>query len=261
MKERIRNLSGYQKFILIALAVMAVGFGVLYVITIRREGYAYRDGLLMQSQENGNTLWSGVVEGRNAVFTVHPDKTVEYRWGDRTYGLYILKDDPTAVPKDHKLRDSMTGIQLYCEKKLLFRGGIMKVYSENYAYYMPYTEDGKEDFELILNIKNGSAADANGNTVDTSEPSVSTILQLMYGPSLLHRGNGAFWFWGLLISLITAGSVLYDDKIFRWNMKWTVRNPEDAEPSDWYIVSRHISWTVVGLAALVIYIIGLTGVN
>ena len=102
--ERFKQLSGFQKFVLIALALMALVFSVLYFVTIRREGFAYLDGLLMRSEENGDTLWSGAVEGRMAVFTVHPDKTVEYRWGDKHYGPYTVKEDPiehyTADPED-----------------------------------------------------------------------------------------------------------------------------------------------------------------
>ena len=89
--ERFRKLSNFQKFVLIAQAVMVLVFSVLYAVTVRREGFAYEDGLLMRSEENGDILWSGTVGGRNAVFTVHPDGTVDYRVGDSSYGPYEVR--------------------------------------------------------------------------------------------------------------------------------------------------------------------------
>ena len=258
MRERFRELSAYQKFILIALAVMALGFGVLYMITIRREGFAYRDGLLMQSEENGNTLWSGTVEGRMAVFTVHPDKSVEYSWGNQHYGPYTLKEDPTAIPKDHVNSGSMTGIEIHRGGQLLFRGGVLKVYIDNEEYYSLYNEDGTPEYgSFTISSVNGIVTDEHGSVIDTRAPSVTVIAQMMFGPGLSHYGSGGFWFCGLLLSFITALSVVYADELFRWNMRRTIRNAEGAEPSDWYVLSRGISWTVASIAILVIYIIGL----
>ena len=37
--ERIRELTSYQKFILIILVLLVLGFGVLYGITTARVGY------------------------------------------------------------------------------------------------------------------------------------------------------------------------------------------------------------------------------
>ena len=52
--ERFRKLSNFQKLLLIAQAVMVLVFSVLYAVTVRREGFAYEDGLLMRSEENGD---------------------------------------------------------------------------------------------------------------------------------------------------------------------------------------------------------------
>jgi hypothetical protein len=42
---------------------------------------------------------------------------------------------------------------------------------------------------------------------------------------------------------------------------WDIRNPEKAEPSDWYLFSERVTWIAcTGLAAY-LYWINLTGIN
>ena len=49
------------------------------------------------------------------------------------------------------------------------------------------------------------------------EPSVSTILDLMDGPALTHKGAWLGWFGGVLICVIAALAMLFADELFRWN--------------------------------------------
>ena len=254
MKERFSRMSGFQKFILIALAVMAAGFGLLYIHTIRREGYQYYDGLLFPSQENGKTVWSGVAEGRKVSFTVHPDKSVECRRGDKTYGPYTVKEDPSAV---RTLNKSLTGIEIRRGETVIFRGGMEKhSYEEGYYYHLEW-EDGTPYSAMMISTGTGLVKDERGQVFDAYEPSVYTIVSMMYGPNLTHRGHAGFWFLGLLCSFFTALSVLYADEIFRWNIRRTVRGAEDAEPTDYYLTSRAIVWTVILIVILTLYITGL----
>ena len=36
-----------------------------------------------------------------------------------------------------------------------------------------------------------------------------------------------------------------------------IQNVEDAKPSDWQIAERYISWSLLALVALIVFIIGL----
>ena len=54
--ERFQELTGYQKFILVILVLLAVGFGVLYAVTTSRVGYEYHNTILVHTEEGGNTL-------------------------------------------------------------------------------------------------------------------------------------------------------------------------------------------------------------
>ncbi len=254
MKERFSRMSGFQKFILIALVVMAAGFGLLYIHTIRREGYQYYDGLLIPSQENGNTVWSGVAEGRKVSFTVHPDKSVEYRWGDSIYGPYTVKEDPSAV---RTLNKSLTGIEIRRGETVIFRGGMEKLSYGEGDYYHLIWENGTPYSGITISTGTGVVMDEKGQILDVHEPDVYTIVSMMYGPVLTHRGHAGFWFLGLLCSFILALSVLYADDIFRWNIRWTVRGAEDAQPTDYAVTIRGLSWIVVLIVVLALYVTGL----
>lgn len=74
--ERIKELNHYQKGVLIVMIVMALVFAVIYPKIISRVGYAFKDTILVPSEENGNIMYSGKLMGEQVVFTVSGDKTV-----------------------------------------------------------------------------------------------------------------------------------------------------------------------------------------
>ena len=121
-----------------------------------------------------------------------------------------------------------------------------------------YNEDGTlADIGFLAASWNGIVMDENGNVIDQMEPSVSTILDLMTGPELTHKGEWLLWFGGTCICILTAFSILFADELFRWNMAFQIRNADQAEPSDWEIASRYIFWTGMPLLALFVFIEGL----
>lgn len=99
-------------------------------------------------------------------------------------------------------------------------------------------------------------ADESGSVV-SEEPSVLTLLTLISGPVLRHKGQWPVWLGGVLLCVITALTVLFADELFRWHL--SVPDPErrPAEPSDWEIAGRYLSWTALPLLALVVFILGL----
>lgn len=236
------------------MTVMVLVFTVVYPMTINREGFVYKDAILVPNQENGNTIYSGKIQGKRASFTVYADKTVEFQYGDKTYGPYSAKKDPTAIPKDSELGEFMTGVELRHGEKILFRGGVM----DHGDYLGLYNEDGSWDnIDLLLTTSNGIVMDENGNVIDPMEPSVSDILDLMAGPELTHKGEWSVWFGGVFICIITAILILFADELFRLNLAFQIRNVDQAEASDWEIAGRYITWTLLPIGALVVFIIGL----
>ena len=253
--ERIKNLNLYQKSILILMLVMAIVFAVLYPVTIARVGYEYKNAILVPSQENGSMVYSGKLKGKQACFTVTEDKTVLFQHGEKTYGPYTAKEDPTAIPKDSEMAEYMTGVELREGDEILFRGGVRDMGD----FYWIQNEDGTGDNMVVITYgdSNGIERDENGNIVDPFEPSVSSVLELMHGPELTHKGIGFAWFGALFICLVNAISILFADELFRWHLSFRVWNADHLEPSDWELAGRYISWTVLSIMALVIFVIGL----
>lgn len=250
---RVKVLGRYQKILLLLMAVMILAFTVIYPIVTARSGFLYEDTILVPSKEDGCTVYSGKIYGTAATFTVSADKTVIFQYGNTVYDPYTVKEDPTAIPKDSDLQTQMTGIELRCGGEIVFRGGVVN----SGDWRMLYNEDGSFDLlrSITATMSDGTVVDENGNRID--QPSVSTILDLMDGPALTHKGTWLGWFGGVLICVITALTMLFADELFRWNASFLVRNAEEAEPSDWEIAGRYITWTVLPIGALVLFILGL----
>ena len=236
------------------MIAMALIFAVIYPKTISKVGYKYNDAILVPTQENGNTVYSGKIQGEQAKFIVSDDNTVVFNYGTKSYGQYTLKEDPTAIPKDKELKEQMIGIEISNGDKILFRGGVLD-FGDN--YYL-YNEDGTLDnFGFSYVTSDGIERDENGNVLDRMEPSASTIYELLNEPQLTHKGEALAWFGAVFISILNALSILFADEMFRWNLLFQIRNVENAEPSDWEIASRYIGWTVMTIMVLVIFIMGL----
>ena len=252
--ERVKQLGRYPKIILLLLAVMIPAFTIVYPIITARVGFLYEDAILVPGEADGATVYSGKIRVIGARFTVSADKTVVFQYGDTVYGPYIAKEDPTAVPKDTDSLAPMTGVELRCGNEIIFRGGVVK--SGDWRFL--YNEDGtSENIRITATMSDGTVVDGDGNIIDPMEPSVSTILDLMDGPVLTHKGAWIGWFGGILICAIAIVCILFADELFRWNASFLVRNADEAEPSDWEITSRYITWTVLPVMALVVFILGL----
>lgn len=252
--EKIKQLGKYQKFILVVISCMVIVFTILYAIAISREGFAYQDAILVPYQDNGNTIYSGKIQGKQASFIVSKDKIVEFHYGDKGYGPYTAKEDATAIPKDSNMKQGLTGIELCCDGKVFFRGGVMRI--QDYLWLC--NEDGSTaNIDIIVTSSHGIKKDEKGNIIDPMEPSAATILDLMAGPKLSHKGEWIIWLVGVFICFMTAITIIFPDELFRWHLAFQVRDVESVEPSDWEIVSRYISWTLLPIVVFAFFIWGL----
>ena len=253
--ERIKRLEVYPKCVLALMVVMVLVFAVLYPVTIARVGFLYHDVILVPEQIGGDTVYSGKLDGKQAAFTVSADRSVIFEYDGRTCGPYTAKEDETALPKDRPMSEHMTGVEVYEAGKLLFRGGVFES-SEDELWL--YNEDGSlYGFGAVAVTSNGITLDGDGNVVDTFEPSVSDVLKLMGGPEPEHKGEALAWFAGAFLCVLNALAILFADELFRWNLAFQIRNAEDAEPTELEIAGRYISWAVIAIAALVVFVMGL----
>ena len=261
--KRIRSLERVQKGMLLFAAVLPLAFFAAYFMTTGREGFEYRNAILVPEagadEGADGTVYAGTINGKPAVFTVSPDKTVEFRYGETIYGPYTVKEDPSAIPKrggDVKTLaelEDMRGIELYRGDELLFRGGA-RYFGNGYRLY---NEEG--EMEVLGPITaGGKSLEGNGNTADPMEPSAGVLLELMYGPVLLtHKGDWNGWLFGTLLCAAVSVSILFADELFRWNLRFRIRDPERAEPSEWEIAGRYLTWTIFLIWAVTAFIAGL----
>lgn len=255
--EKIRELNRYQKGILILLVAMAIIFGALYARATSKTGFLYMDKIFEVSQENGNTVYSGKIHGVLCRFEVTAERTVTFHYGEKIYGPYTVKEDPTAIPKDHSFSEGMKGIEVTDGEEIYFRGGIMDLGNPGKLWYLVNENGTDANWTVTAWMSDGTIVDGNGNVVDPMEPPVQTILQLLEGPELTNKGDWKIWFYALIISIITAVSILFADELFRFNLAFQIQDADYAEPSEWEIASRYIGWTIMPILALVTYITGL----
>ena len=252
--QRIKNLNGYQKGLLLLLLAMALVFAVVYHMTVSRVGILYQDAIFVPEENAGVTVYSAKIRGEQAQITVSEDRSVVFQCGDKTYGPYTVKEDPTALPELEIGREGMTGVEIREGEQILFRGGFWQTGED----YWLCNEDGSmEFFKILYTTDDGVQRDADGNVVDPLEPSLSDILRLGYGPELTHKGSWLAWLGAVFISFLAAGSILYADELFRLDLSFQIQNAEAAEPSEWEMMKRYISWTVFVIAALIVYFLGL----
>lgn len=189
-----------------------------------------------------------------AKFVVSDDLCVTYEYDDKTYGPYIAKEDSTAIPNDLNMSGRATGIELSYGDKILFRGAVVK----NDHSYFYYNDDGSLHTGGIYSIDNyGIKRDENGNVVDANEPSVSTILELINNPKLIHKGGWSIWALAIFVCIVNTFSILYADELFALRHSFRIRHTSKLEPSNFEITSRYISWIFLTIGALVLFIMGL----
>ena len=252
--KRIRNLELYQKSLLVFIIGMAAVFTVLYLITLTREGFAYMDTILVPAYENDYTLYSGRIQGTQACFTVYPDKTVDFQYGDKTYGPYTAREDSSAIPRDVQMRDSMTGVELLREDEIFFRGGVL---AQGDLFWV-YGEDGSTDlFDITSTANIGTVTVSQENGTVSAEPFPAAILFLMSDPEPVHKGNWLCLLGGLLLCVVAALSIVFADELFRWHLSFRIQDADQTEPSDWEMTRRRMAWTATAIVILVLFIMGL----
>ncbi len=255
--EKFKKLDLYQRILLITMALMIAVFSFAFGKALSRKGFDYRGRILVPRQEDGLTVWSGSVKGREVVFAVSEQKgtgaqswTVTCRSGSESFGPYTVKEDLSAVPRDKVSGLTARGVEVRSGSGIMFRGGI---YRSGGILWL-YSEDGSiANIDYAVSRMQG----VSGGGADASEPLAAELLELIYGPGDSHRGDIRGLFLGIFICVMNSLLILFADDLFRWNMSFRIKNADRADPSEWELFSRSLVWTLLTVTALAVFIVGL----
>lgn len=251
--NRIKKLDLNQKIILVILIILFLVFTVIYSINGSKVGYLHAGEILVPSHENNNTVYRGKIQKEPAAIAVTSENVVTFQCGDKLYGPYSLREDPSAVDDE---KTYLTGIEILEGAQILFRGGFYRS-GENGQNYVLLNENGNIEISIVAS-SNGILVDSDGNEIDPLCLSSAQIVELIYGPELVNKVEWYPWFCAVFISIITIVSILFADELFHLRFSFRVRDPDLVEPSDFELASRWFAWIILPLFALSFYIVGLT---
>lgn len=256
MKEYLNNLGIGRKIIILLNLFMIVLFIILYSTFGKQKVIRYEDHYLRHKAVGDVITYSGKVNGEKFVITVEGDDTVSIQSGDTTFGPYTIVYDDTAVPDEEKVSmhigdtSDMIGVEVFDGKESIFRGA----YSTFSTFLILTDENGEiQSDSLIISVEYGTL----GSQESMREPSVDKILALVVIPEITTRGEVSLLAIGIFLNIFCIISIIFEDQIFRYNLQFRIRDVETAEPSEWEMFSRWISWIVLTGAAIFGYFIGL----
>ena len=250
LKTKWSELSRYRRVLLLVMAAEILVFFIANVLAFLRPGLEYQDTLLYPRTEGELQIYQGRVDGETARFTVTPGGEVSYRWGEYSYGPYQITEDPSAAPEG---LGRMTGLEISLGDEVLFRGG----YQSGSALPL-IQEDGKPVWGFSYSVSTG------GDTVivvdgreltqeERYEPGLASLARVALDPELTRQGNILLYLLITVLAVFNMFQICFPGLFFRWSIRWHVRDPELAEPSDFYIAMERMEWVVLAIVCLVLY--------
>ena len=85
------------------------------------------------------------------------------------------------------------------------------------------------------------------------EPTLFALVRVALDPELTRQGNILLYLLITVLAVFNMFQICFPGLFFRWSIRWHVRDPELAEPSDFYIAMERVEWVVIAIVCLVLY--------
>lgn len=249
LKAKWSEMSRYRRVLLLVMAAEILVFFIANVLAFLRPGLEYQDALLYPRTEGELQIYQGKVDGETARFTVTPGGEVSYQWGEYTYGPYQISEDPSAVPDGY---EGSQGIEIRLGDEVLFRGCYLP--SSTFPLIQEDGESLWEDSNIYM--ISGEKIWRNGQEIterEYREPSLSALARVALGTELTRQGNILLYLLITVLAVFNVLQICFPGLFFRRYIRWRVRDPELAEPSDFYIAMERMEWVVLAIVCLVLY--------
>ena len=249
LKAKWSEMSRYRRVLLLVMAAEILVFFIANVLAFLRPGLEYQDTLLYPRTEGELQIYQGKVDGETARFTVTPGGEVSYQWGEYTYGPYQISEDPSAVPDGY---EGSQGIEIRLGDEVLFRGCYLP--SSTFPLIQEDGESLWEDSNIYM--ISGEKIWRNGQEIterEYREPSLSALARVALGTELTRQGNILLYLLITVLAVFNVLQICFPGLFFRRYIRWRVRDPELAEPSDFYIAMERMEWVVIAIVCLVLY--------
>ena len=248
IQNKWAEMSWFRRVLLIVMLAEMVGFGIATAVTVGRWGLEYQGELLYPRREGDVTWYEGRVDGEDAAFSVAPDGTVEYRWGEYVYGPYQVVEDPTAVPEGY----GGIGVEVRQGDEVLFRGcyqpsSIVSLIDEN----------GEPLIADAVSFRVVGAVQTEEERREQNTPGPTVLVRAAMGPELTHKGDVGLYLAVTFIALLNIVQILFPEALFRLSMVLRVSDVDNVEPSEWYIFTEHVEWVILAGACLIFYAMAL----
>ena len=249
LKAKWSEMSRYRRVLLLVMAAEILVFFIANVLAFLRPGLEYQDTLLYPRTEGELQIYQGRVDGETARFTVTPGGEVSYQWEEYTYGPYQISEDPSAVPDGY---EGSQGIEIRLGDEVLFRGCYLP--SSTFPLIQEDGESLWEDSNIYM--ISGEQIWRNGQEIterEYREPSLSALARVALEPELTRQGNILLYLLITVLAVFNVLQICFPGLFFRRYIRWRVRDPELAEPSDFYIAMERMEWVVLAIVCLVLY--------
>lgn len=239
-----------QKIVLLALAVMAVVFGILMIVSKLHPGLLL-DGALLRPTETADTVtYAGKLRGEQVSISVRTESdtvtviTCETESGGSDVYRMEYPLAPILAVDGFAQGEMVDGIRITKNEAVLFTGGYDRKVKPSEAGW--YDTQGRWDQGAFGEITVGGVGQS--SPLDLN---IQDVVWLGSGPELTARGSWALYAVMLLCSLVLALDAAFPLALFYWRHMCDVRDPE---PSDFYLTMQRIGWVVYPVLIFIGYI-------